>query len=77
MKKINRRTYLIDCYENEKGQGIEERHNKGFSAFALLGMLERIQLEIINQLEHQIQKPDIKKIYVGNEKIDNKNLEAK
>ena len=76
MKKLNRKTYLIEHYDNGKGGMTEERRNKGFHPMVLLGILERIQLEIINQLEHQ-RKPDVKKVYVGKRKVDPKMLEAK
>jgi hypothetical protein len=75
VKKINHRTFLIECYENGNRQCVEERRNKGFAPYELLGLLERIQMEIINQLENHLQKPDIKKIYAGGKKINNKMTE--
>jgi hypothetical protein len=77
MKKINRRSYLIEWYENKKGEIIEERHNNGFGWMSLLGVLERIQLEIINQIGHMEESPKLKKVYIGKKKVDNKKLEAK
>jgi hypothetical protein len=77
MKKLNLQSYKIEHYRNEKGQWVEERHNKGFYPMTLLGILERVQMEIVNQLEGQTMQPDIKRVYVGKQRVDNKKLDAK
>lgn len=58
-KKIaKKRQYKIVLYDYEDGTSKLTRLNEGFNAFEILGILERAQQEIIDQISGRI-KPTV------------------
>lgn len=61
-KPISRvQAYSIKIIHYEDGTIGEERVNDGFNALELLGIMERTQLNIMEQLGSKVNKPDIVK----------------
>lgn len=55
--------YLIEIIESDKGYSMD-RTMEGFTALELLGVLEFIQLEIIEQMKGQIKPTEIKRTII-------------
>jgi len=53
--------YTIELIENNDGTSILNRRNDGFNGYELLGIMEKIQLDILQQLAGNVKVDVVKR----------------
>lgn len=63
MKKAKVKKYSVEMIETDKGYSMN-RTCEGFTALELMGMLEFVQMEIIEQMKGIIKPTEVKRTYI-------------